>query len=733
MPLCRGVDTERDSLPLTVEELVESYQHTRQLNEELCAFIDNIRVGCNSIAENSPHATQALRELLAAASRGSTAVASPIRASQVNGSGVSSKGPGSTCTVAAGDVLEGVVVKGKMKSEVSEATAKGSTKSRFLRFVEEAKHDYKEECGVLRVKLLAMESGQKLLLQAQQKLREQEKKTATCVSALEACRNELAAVRSQCSLLVGVLNDGEVTAVAAAAAVSPVQHVIQQASDRNAPQSCECDGLTTQAEPAAATGDSLRSLTARLVQTEMDLQKSQAAAKSLQGEFRKLEYGNGQLNERLETLTAERDALQLHNRQLEGQLHRLLSLLHDHPESRQAMHAGEGADAVAACRAEEEAERVKLRESVQRLRCENRALQNSVLQLQRQVNDSELRTEEMYSAGNEDVLQLKEDMARLREALRERQFALEQTRCDGKRAATQWELLDKVHRTVIHHISTRLVCEVSRQFVPSSLGDTSATTPAPNPTAAARAQRDEAASVSDAVAAQAPETGELQEAVTAVVVEPFCSQASNDTRVQELLSRLEAKESEHRLALKHWQQVNQELRSALANSQEELKQWEARSRALERAKSSSVAHATTPSQRGVAEIHGACTGDDSARDQTTLSREHASIFGGKQMSAENEAHLRLVVETQRETSSNNAILQDSRWRCATVKRGDTRNLAAVNVPSASAAASSAMTHLSSGAVDLSSAFPIRNLQRMLHDVLQENLTLAARVKELEAR
>ncbi|RNF03000.1 putative sigma-adaptin 3, putative,adaptor complex AP-3 small subunit [Trypanosoma rangeli] len=730
MSFGRGVVTERGVLPLTVDELVESYQHTQHINEELCTFIDNIRVECNRITETFPHAAQALRELFAAASRENTAAASLLISCKVNDSSVHGRSLSNTCSVVddGGGVLEGVAVRRKTTTEVPHATAISSTKSRFLRFVEEAKHDYKEECGVLRLKLLAMESEQKLLLHAQQKLWEQEKKHVACVSSLDACCNELAMARSQCSFLLVVLNGGEAMTIA-----SPVQHVIQQISDRTSLRGRECDGSTAQTESEAAEDDSMRSLAARLVQTEISLQESQAAVKSLEDNVRKLEYSNDQLGKRLGALTAERDTLKLQNGQLEGQLHRLLSLFHDHPEARQRIQDGEGAKTVLACEAKKGLEKDKMREVVEQLRRENRGLQNSLLQLQRQVNDSELRTEEMYAAGNGDILLLKEEVARLNDALRKRQFAFEQARHDGEKAAARWELLDKVHRTVIHHLSTRLMYDVARRFCPSSsFKGTPAKRPSPISTEELKIKGANATLLSSVAAAEGPEMRQTQEEVTAVVVESSFSQSGNDTRVQELLSLIESKDAQHRIALKHWQQVNQELRSALANSQGELKRCEERIKAMERAKDASVSHATTYSQGDVGDMYGTCAGDDSAKARPTSLQEHTSVSGWKPIKkAGNETRPQRVLEIQEGKPFLNILWQGARERCSLSEWGARSKTAAINSLPGSATAPSATTDPSAVAVDLSGAIPIRNLQRMLHDVLQENMALAARVEELE--
>ncbi|EKF32072.1 hypothetical protein MOQ_004086 [Trypanosoma cruzi marinkellei] len=702
-------------LPLTVEELVANYQSTRHLNEELCAFIDNIRVECDSIAECSPCAAQALRDLFSNFSQGKSAAASFLNANDLHCSGAANDSTSSACT-GGGVVLEGVVVKNKKGNEMSHSALGGAKKSRFLRFVEEATRDYKEECGVLRLKMMAMESEQKLLLQARKNLREQEKKYGTCMSALNACRNDLALSRSQCTFLLGVLKNGDSTVTA-----STMKNVIEQVGECMLVENGEFGVSTVTEESTAAEVDSVHSLAVRLVQAEIGLQESQAAVKSLETKVERLLYGNDQLKARLETLAEERDALKSHNTQLEGQLNRLLLLFHDDAEAWRGMQGTEDASAVVTCRAEEGPERDELNERLQRLSCDNRALQNTLLQLQRQINDSELRAEELYSEGGGEVLVLEEEVARLREALREKQFELQRTHRDWEKAATRWEFLDKVHRTVIHHMSMRLMHDVARRFLLRSHEDVSPKAPVAVSEGTKENSFGLALSDDIAVAVAAskdPEREETQELAAAVAVSSSRN-AGNDNRVNELLSLLESKDSEHRLALRQWQHVNQELRSALACLQKDLEQKEDHIKVLEREKRSRDIHTTTCLEGVACGSHGGCGGDDLLNTQPT-DLEQMSGLRWKEIQKENETLFQRVTEMQKENSSLTGLLEDFRARCTSLERELAKRVGAVS------------RHLvGSGA--LADNIPIRNLQRILHDVLQENIVLAARVKELESR
>ncbi|KAF5223292.1 hypothetical protein ECC02_003570 [Trypanosoma cruzi] len=684
-------------LPLTVEELVANYKSIRHLNEELCAFIDNIRVECDSIAESSPCAAQALRDLFLNFSQGKPAVASFLNANDPHSSSAANGSTSSVCT-GSGVVLEGVVVKNQKGNEMSHSAAGGAKKSRFLRFVEEATRDYKEECGVLRLKMMAMESDQKLLLQARKNLREQEKKYGTCMSALNDCRNDLALSRSQCTFLLGVLKNGESTVTA-----STMKNVIEQVGECMLVENGGCGGPTVTVESTAAEVDSVHSLAVRLVEAEIGLQESQAAVKSLGTKVERLLYGNDQLKARLETLAEERDALKSHNTQLEGQLNRLLLLFHDDAEARRGMQGTEEASSVVTCRAEEGPERDELKERLQRLSCDNRALQNTLLQLQRQINDSELRAEELYSEGGGEVLVLEEEVARLREALREKQFELQRTHHDWEKAATRWELLDKVHRTVIYHVSMRLMHDVARRFLPRSQEDTS-------PKALAAVSEDNKENSSDLA---------LSDDTAVAVAVSSSRNSGNDNRVKELLSLLESKDSEHRLALRQWQHVNQELRSALASLQKDLKQKEGHIKVLEREKRSSDIHNSTCLEGVASGGHGDCGGDDLLNTQPK-DLEQMSGLRWKEIQKENETLLQRVAAMQKENSSLNVLLEDSRARCTSLERELAKRVGAVSRQIVGGAA-------------LTDTIPIRNLQRILHDVLQENLVLVARVKELESR
>ncbi|KEG12576.1 putative sigma-adaptin 3, putative,adaptor complex AP-3 small subunit [Trypanosoma grayi] len=710
----------KGDLPLTVEELVTSYQRIQCRNEELCAFIEALRVECNSLADTSPNAAHALRDLLPivadAKPCADTAAAAAARPKATKARGSS------------GGVLEGVVVKSAKARASPQPPAEDTTKSLFLRFVEEAKRDYKEECNVLRLKLLAMRNAQQLLAQARQKVRAQEERCTAYAASLNECRYELTKSRSQCSFLLSVFGNNTKNSPATEG------EGFAQCSDCAEPDHSSAAVAPTGSVEAEA-GTSLKSLTARVVRTEAELQESHEAVRGLEATVETLTYDNAQLKKRADVLAKERDELKLQTMQLEGQLQRVLSLMHENREA----HITESQAALGGVVSQRQ---VEMEQRLQQLQSENRSLQSTLLQFQRQINDSELRAEDVCTASDEEMRALKGEVAHLRANLHEERLALQQTRDEWRRAAANWEQLDKVHQTVIQHMSVQLLRATFARIVASCRRDkleAKTVTPAVLPCEGAAAPAIDETSLTVSTNAPIGMEEVVAQETTGVEMREVTPAATNDAVgtdcVNEIRARLEALESTHRKSLRHWQQVNQELRAALSASEEELKRKEELIKQLQRAQDSS--HTTTVAARQLGGRSDKCEVGSDVATPPTQQDDVEQIKMWNTGNAENETLMRRVNELQKSKSSLDALVEDYKKRCAALEQGIAHHADTLQHTLVQAAVSTAGGHVrnGSGVGDGSSmeAGQLRSFQRMLHSALQENIVLSARLKELETR
>lgn len=685
MALANGATERGRGLTLTVEELVAKYTHTQRLNEQLCAFIDVVCVECNSLAENLPSAAQALRDLSLTALDAKSA----LECKTMTGNVCSGKNYKNDPN----EVLEGTAVMREGLDKGQKFAVRDTAKSRFLRFVEEAKRDYKEECSVLRLRMLAMLGSEQLLAQARRKLLEQEEDYRASVLALSACREELDVSRSQCSFLLRTMKCGDITSDD-----SITNSCCNEFCDCVSADNHKNSEVSVPSETIAAEGTFRCCVKARLVKMEIMLRESQETVTTLETSVRQLSYNNDQLKTRLEALTTERDELRMCNERLEGQVQRLSSTLQEGSEVWSQKRERSHETVTLPQQMEVAAEQAEVKKRLHELQCENSSLQNLVLQLQRQVNDFELRAEESCAGRDEMVTQLKEEVVSLRGVLSEREVALQQTSCEWRRAARQWSLLNRVHTTVVRHLSTRLVREVA------------------------------AAATAAQISAGTPTSDELPAAVSSTAV----SSADGD-RERELLLLLESKEAKHRAALQHMRQTNHELRSALAASQEELKRRETQIGVVKPPQGTDAVDVTAHVQH---DIPKTSNGEPDVHEGSLTERnnvESVNTSDWRELQAENATLTQRVAELQECKESLDALVEDYRKRCDVLEREVARNAETMNTLVVNGAISPASMHTRRSDGALIDPIQFRSLQCMLRNTLEKNMLLSARVSELENR
>ncbi|ORC91838.1 putative sigma-adaptin 3, putative,adaptor complex AP-3 small subunit [Trypanosoma theileri] len=750
-----------DGLPLTVEELALRYRRILRINKNLSACIDSFRVECDKLASSSPYAAQALRDILPVISEvGSsnscnpttsvdTATATATATAVVVRDGKMSRSQSG--------VLEGVVVKqGKVQHTSSHSVVVDNAKSRILRFVEDTTRDYKEEYNVLRLKLMEMESSQQLLATALRDVEDQKKRCARYASSLDVCREELAKSRSQCQFLLNILSDGYYNNNNN----NNSKNKNKNSNDNNCTEEDEVERFIEDIrlnlekvdeiskikgiqEPLGDEGASRLSLGIRVVQTEVALQESQAAVNSLNASVEQLSYDNDHLKARLEALTAERDTLKIQCTQLEGQVQRVLTLLHeDHNSQYDDDNVVRQRKGIDKCQ-DMTSSRVEMVEQLQKLQEENRSLQQSVQQYKRQINDAELRAEEMAAEEHkkdEEIHALEEEIIHLRKAVHEKQLKLQQTCNSWKSAAADWGQLDKVHRTVIEHISRRLVLYTGKDLL-AAHGSDDLITEVPekhlSPSGAIKLVKE----------IKKEEVQKLSETETTTIEEVPVNLSSENERVKELLERIESMESEHRSLMKHWQKANHELRSALASSQEELRKKDNRIRVLEQRQELNMMNVATCESQYDTEYQS--KGYDNTKKNTTISSNSTHGVSITQdysvnqilpedcrlLQVENESLHRQIFDLKEKYSSLNLLVDNYRKRCETLEREiehNAKTMTQLVICGFTSPTPTGVRSSSTSARSSTDVIQIRNLQSMLQCVLQEKMELLTKLRELEA-
>lgn len=798
-------------LPKSVPELILVHERLYVRCEEMKALLDALRMEASHLAASSPSAGAALGDLLAtiADSEGPSVVApdgtlkrvtgsSPAAAStspQITPEGTPGKFFGALLsTPAAGNgsspIVSRAVVAGKVVSAgrgtpvpgTAVAADDATTRGRLTRFVD-FKRDFREECNVLRAQLIAMGAAQQLLAVVRDQLRESEREGRDAQAELKAVKTLL-------------LSETENTARLECALCGEGFGSTDSNSNASGSPALE---LSEARRRCAALRAEVEAIRARLEASEY--QEAQLAA--THGEQGKaLAFANEK------------------NAHLEGQLQRLLTAQSDDaleqiPNARGEAPTAAPPTAVAAppplqqppaapatssdsyTRNAMEKQVVDLRAMVERthrrteantekrrrleaavaeLAAENKDLKASVLQYRRQVNESELDLERQAAvqADADRAVSLEKEIVRLRNALRERKEEL-----DGAKQGFQSSSDDLHQRLEVFEASTAhlqrelLRCQLriiitsqttasTRSSKPSAGARAPTPTPGAHRSTAARSpsgQQDGNALFPPSATAMASSTSARTFGSAAGFGSPVLQQ--NREALEEMRSlyerRMETLEAQKRAEVKQVQNLNRELRQALAASQEEVHEKD-RLLDMARAQPAATSGAATPLWGApvsrAPSFHRAGHADDGSsldplnphHHQRFLSAEPPAVTASRRslseieqhydpenmsvweaVQLENEALLRRVSCLQEEKWSADNAAEVLQRQKAVVERELERTAAKMNQLVQAGVMSPAALHKGQDEGRL------RSLQCLLQNTLTEKMALEDQVERLKER
>lgn len=714
-------------LPSTVSALISSYEAVVQQSHSMCRLLSHFRAEANKLADLSPHAATVLQDILNQQSPMGIAVVTaaphpcrPTSLSPEQDSPTTTSRAASVEKVSA-SVVSGTVVIGKVVGPSLQATtvasaptpvpesASGENRNRLRRFLADVTRDYKEECIVLRTKLCAAEAAQQLLDATTMSMERLTRQKNAAEEALVATKVDLELMRAANRLLRG----------------------------SSANESSEAAHASTTAEYA----EDVAALTQRvdtIPQLEADVSAWRRACETSQ-------YQEAQATKNLTACQRQLAYLTESNKQLEGQIQRLLSIEAEAlNEDQKATSSTKALTSAASDQTATEKQVDELRAMVQRmstkekaatnsrtklerviaaLQKENADLKASVLQYRRQVNDIELEVERSTAerADERRIRQLEKDILRARQVLQERSAEYEKNIATLQMSVARLNKVNDVHQKANVHILKELT---AAQILNCRSGsDCANSTSKVMNTTQTQAPKEAVAGPSTTRA-----DGTHSQSPHASVRTPSPQGTQADAKALEEMTLMyehhaENTEARHRAEVRQLHRLNKELQHALSCSQEEVR---AANRLLDMARVQPAGNCTitTPTlpewPPPVSSQNASLTTSDMVG---RYDPEKMSTWEAVQV--ENEALLNRLSTMQQENWLLSSDVEDLRLRCSSLQDELDRSARSMNQLLLSGAASPSVSQ--SGCVEAQ----LRSLQSLLQETLTEKIALEERVRSLQ--